>query len=193
MKNFLRILIIAAIFSILFGSFFAYEFYRNASLKEELMTKTEQVAEARQVKTKTEQLQEEVKALEKDLAVIDKQIPCDEPFPFGIVKTLLGVGESLGLKNINFSFTDNTGETFPINASFAKSGGSIPADSLEAAAKHIRMDFECPFAQLVSFVSKLSKLDRLVLVENVDISRSEDIIPNQKICLDVVAYSFVGK
>lgn len=177
-KNAIAVSVIALLFAC-----FLWQIRTNISLKQELNTKKEEFKEARSASRRLKKLQRQILALEEREKTINSMVPRNEQQPLGLVRTLSGLAADTGLKNA--AFTIKGGKAAPSDAQ-----APLPAgiDSLR-----LEMSFEAALAQTLDFLKRAAGIERVVAVEKVEIERKKEILPCQKVTLELVAYTFSGE
>ena len=176
------------------------QFKINAALNTELVKKKEEYKKAKSAGNRLEKLKEQIQGLADQEESLIRMAPLDEKQPFGLIRIISGLAGETDLKNIVFSIkgpkdlsADSAAEQVPSanEQQEADMSGQLPAD-VQAGIKpiNIEINFEGTFAQSRAFLKKLLNIGRLVVVEQINIERSPEILPYQKVSLELVAYTF---
>jgi Tfp pilus assembly protein PilO len=158
--------------------FFILQLRANRPLREELAQVRKEKDKAKRdtqyldrLKTQSEQLDERIEALYRVVSL-------NEDKPLALIKELIHLSSEIGLEGVSFIIPSVSNE-------------SGPKKKTEKGVKRLplQMEFEADFQQLVTFLEGISKMQRLVFPETIDIERSEKISPRQKIRLRLVTYT----
>jgi Tfp pilus assembly protein PilO len=150
-----------------------------------------------------------------------KTIPLNESEPLRVIKEITILANSAGIKNFLFSLkkispaqingqsSASGSNSNALDSSGGSSGSgpgsgagedeaggiSLGSNSETRAGLYfsaIYMDFEAEFNDLLEFIHKVLSLKRLVIIDNLKISRSEKTFPLQKVKLAVSVYTLVS-
>lgn len=215
----LVLIINLSILIILFGTvlFFLWQLKNNIDLKKELTQKTQLIKEIETTGQHIKELEEQSRDLKQKAEALYKRVPVDEKQPLSLIKVLINIGGEIGLKEITFSVKEESkGElefqagSHPANQEMSSQKESLPegmpiqeaarpapsATGLSSAPQtrpkpiYLEMNFAGTYPQLLIFLEKLARLERIVSVEKINIQRDEKILFYQKISLDLVTYIF---
>jgi Tfp pilus assembly protein PilO len=159
--------------------FLIFGFRKNASLKEELGVKTKELEKFKEAKKKLEQLQKESEQQRLDLKEINEMVPENEREPLQLMKKLTSLAAQRKIRNIGFRYQEGPRR---------KRSSGAP---LQLGQLFILMDFECEFSSLISFLSDILELKRIVSIDSIIIERVEEILPRQEIRLRLITYTFL--
>lgn len=195
-KNALEISII-----ILLCVCFAWQLKTNISLKQELNTKREEFKEARYASRRLKKLQRQIQEMQEREKTINNMVTRNEQQPLGLVRTLSGLAADTGLKNAAFTIKGKKAAPPGTQAMEAPlpagidSGTQAMEAPLPAGIDSLRleMSFEAALAQTLDFLKKTTDIERVVEVEKAEIERKKEILPRQKVTLELVAYTFSGE
>jgi len=172
------IIIVIAIGAIMSFLFFILQRRANFPLREELAQLRGEKQKEENFARHLEELGGKSAQLDKDEEALYKVIPLGEAQPLNLIRELIQLGSELGLDRVNFSAQPISKELKP------KEAKTEPKRSV------LQMSFEADFQQLIKFLERISKLKRLVFPKTIHIERSEEILPRQKITLQLTAYYF---
>lgn len=179
-KNALWVAAIALLFAC-----FLWQIRLNSSLRQELHNKKEEFKEASSAGKRLKKLQKQIQELEEREKIIDNRVPRNEQQPLNLVRTLTGLAADIGLKNTVFTIKER-------KASSSEPAMNAPLppglDSLR-----LEMSFEGVYSQALDFLKRAERIERVVAVEKVEIERKKEILPCQKVTLELVAYTFLNQ
>ena len=213
-KTDLLLSVVAAISLTMLIAFFFWKLHSNAQLKQQLETKSRELKEARSRLRLLEQLEQRQQEWLQKEESLNKMVPRGEKQPLSLIKTLIGIGGEIGLKNAVFNIggTKNQANLLPGQTSgSANLQGALPENlsgyqsgqtQMPAADQgstgleplpipiEIEVSFEATYLQALDFLKKAAGIERVVAVEGITIERKKEILPYQKISLQLVAYAF---
>lgn len=191
-------IIIYGVLIIFFGIFF-WRAYSTRSKNIKLIQKNDKlekkVEKARHAKVKVEKFQKEgKKAIERKEKLVPKILPQQEIKILNLVEKISQIGSDLGIKDLEF----NTGKL--TKASSSKSAGrkrsryrsthsedrgernvgstsSKSSSSISLYKYPVRIEFKGTYQQIIKFVIRMKKLNRMVIIENLHISSSTENLP----------------
>lgn len=197
--------------------FFSWQLKNNIDLKKELAKKTELLKETETASRHIKELEVQSKDLKQKAEALYKRMSVDEKTPFSLIKVLINIGGEIGLRKITFSVKEESMDEndklsltseVPGHESALSKGGPMqePAQSVGTPTLavsgvaqigpkplYLEMNFEGTFLQLLDFLKKLNNLERIVAVSAIEIKRSEEVLPYQKISLQLITYTFLQK
>ena len=151
----------------------------NAPLKEELGKRKAEKKDAedsvRYLK-ELEKKREDLDAREEDVYAI---IPLNEQKPITLIKDLIALSKELHLGA--FTIADQ-----PLEDEFDKKSKK----KKEYRHSVLKVGFEADFQQVMLFLQRLSQFKRLAYPKEINMERIEEILPRQKVTLQIVTYSF---
>ncbi|TAN62309.1 hypothetical protein EPN16_01910 [bacterium] len=180
-KNAIAFSVIALLFAC-----FLWQIRANISLKQELNTKKDEFKEAKSASRRLKKLQQQIQGLEGREKTVNSMVPRNEQQPLGLVRTLSGLAADTGLKNA--AFTIKEGKAAPSGAQAMET--PLPAG---IGSLRVEMSFESALSQALDFLKRAASIERVVAVEKVKIERKKEILPHQKVTLELVAYTFSGE
>jgi len=171
-----------SLFVILLVVVFLWQFRVNLLLRRNLSEKKTEVEEAQYDSRRFKELKKQSDELKLKEELLDKRLPVGEKQPMGLIKKITLLAKARGLEKINFELKSES----------ALEEKTKPAVNLEKnlIPLYFEMKFETTFPRLLEFLKELTNLERIITVEKLDIKREKEILPNQKITLDLVAYVF---
>lgn len=205
--------LIAAI--VILSSFYTWQFRMGITLKEDLASKKKEFRRAEAASKHLKDLERQISDIKQKEEMLFRRVPINEKEPLGLIRSLIRLGGQAGLKGITVSLKDKAlpaqGVASQSRRGAAQGAEGAPADEASAesitpaeapaedaspapqagpAPIYLQMEFEGSFPQLLSFLDKLMNLERIVKVEGMRVQRKKDIIPYQKVSMDLVTYTF---
>lgn len=190
MRTYQILVIIAVLFTLVFGGLFGWQFFAGRKLARELAEKTDRVTEAKEAKVKSQKLQAEVISMHAEMTGIEEKIPQDEMLSFGLIRRITLVAARYGFRQVEFSA--------PQEPAAAKTFGAgavpkqAPKSGLEVKSVFLQMSCEGEYTKLIDFLRAVSELDRLVLVNQLTIQRLPGSIPRQSLVIEFITYTFAS-
>jgi Tfp pilus assembly protein PilO len=175
--------IIITIFVVASVGAFAWQLKTNTGLRTEFDKKEKDLEKARKASRHLESLSKKSQQLGNELNLLNKRVPKGQQQPLDLIKTITEAANRIGLRNPVFNVKTASSLVDP----------SPVALGQDAESLFFEMVFEGTFSQTLDFLKTLSELERLVSVEKMQIERGEDILPRQKVTLNLVAYTAVKK
>jgi Tfp pilus assembly protein PilO len=175
--------IIIIILVIASAGVFAWQLKTNTGLRKELDKKEKELEKSEKASRRLADLSKKSHLLSNELNLFEKKVPKGQQQPLDLIKTITDVGNRIGLRNAVFHVKTASVLEDPLPVTLGQD-----ADSL-----FFEMVFEGTFSQTLDFLKAISELERLVSVEKMQIERGEDILPRQKVILNLVAYTAVKK
>ena len=170
-----RALVFIATFIILGGAFYFLKYKPDAQhiagLKANIKQQENRLVELKRAAAQVEVLQKEVAESEKELAQLLTMLPDQKEIP-GLLDSVSQLGAQVGLENILFQ---------PQPEQLQEFYAVIP----------IRLDLLGRFHELGTFFDKISKLDRILKVENLSLARRDD--SSLQVGCTIVTYRFLEK
>lgn len=170
-----RAMVFIATFIILGGAFYFLKYKPDtqhiAGLKANIKQQENRVVELKRAAAQVEVLQKEVAESEKELAQLLTMLPDQKEIP-GLLDSVSQLGAQVGLENILFQ---------PQPEQLQEFYAVIP----------IRLDLLGRFHELGTFFDKISKLDRILKVENLSLARRDD--SSLQVGCTIVTYRFLEK
>ncbi len=208
------IILFLGILVIIFGFLFGLEFKNYIFLKKRLLYTQQRLKEVTRAQQEWESLRKKLHEYRFRQKIIERKIPENEEIPLRLMKQIVSLTSKFKIRNIEFVYKKNKeppelnsknnlrseygeidyGES-EFNGNFKASQGSqyiemFEEKSIPTKSLMIEISFECNFFELLSFLKELLKLERIVSIEGIKIMRSSEIIPFQKITLNLVTYTF---
>lgn len=190
MKTFAIVLWIIGLLVAVFSTLLIIEVKNNTHLRSDITDRKREIDEVERFKGDIERLKKEIIQQKIEGSLIEKRIPQNEGKPLSLIKKLTLSGSQSGIEKLEFSYEDvqeNKQEQFSSQVGFK------PQSSSNIKVLPIKMEFECEFKQLYSFLKNILQMERLVSVEGIEVRRSEDILPRQAVSIEVNAYTFVNQ
>lgn len=193
---------------ILLISLFLWQRQINLPLREELNKKNEELKDAANASLHLEKLEKQSQNLQDKEKELYKMVPSGEKQPLDLIKTLTRIAREAGLREITFEIRDTSSksQSGSAMAPWKRASDDDLSDDAPAAVAtavvssgmspnepkptYLEMNFEGTFVLLLNFLEKINNLERLVTIEEINIERSEKILPYQKISMQLIAYSF---
>lgn len=163
----------------------------NTRLARELALKKSEHKEARSAGKRLKALQKQVQDLEQKEKTIGIRVPAHEKLPFILIRTLTAIAGEAGLKKPAFRI-DETDETQAQQIT-QQDAPAVQGDTGALPGPKpikLQMSFEATYQQALSFLEKINNLERVVKVEQIKIERKKEILPCQKVSLQLVTYTF---
>jgi Tfp pilus assembly protein PilO len=186
---------------------FLFQLKQNMNIREEFSSKNSEFKESKAASKRLEVLEKQANELKYKEDVLAKRIPLNEKHPFELMKVLIKAGGESGLREITFKMKDvssgqdsvpgtsgtppQPGGRFAIPQFQQNPGGGKPLSEFDPNPMDISLIFEGTFPQTVAFIKKITSMERLVTVQDIEIERKENILPYQKVSLSLKAYTFV--
>jgi len=206
MRGFRVIFFIIIGFFLIIGSLLIFNFRVNVNLKRELKEKTEKVKKTEEAEKELERLEKEIITLQEEATHIEERIPQNEEVPLELMKKLTVLGELAGFRNLKIEYlTEKTlsaetaafsyaGNTSSVDYSSTQtqnvSSSRTQSNTINVKERYIKMNFECEFPEMVSFLKEILELERLLTIESVEVKRDKRILPRQKVIINLTAYTF---
>jgi type IV pilus assembly protein PilO len=170
-----RAMVFAATFIILGGAFYFLRYKPDAQhiagLKANIKQQENRLVELKRAAAQVEVLQKEVAGSEKELAQLLSMLPDQKEIP-GLLDSVSQLGAQVGLENILFQ---------PQPEQIQEFYAIIP----------IRLDLLGRYHELGTFFDQISKLNRILNVENLTITRRND--SSLQVGCTIVTYRFLEK
>jgi len=168
-------MVFAATFIILGGAFYFLRYKPDAQhiagLKANIKQQENRLVELKRAAAQVEVLQKEVAGSEKELAQLLSMLPDQKEIP-GLLDSVSQLGAQVGLENILFQ---------PQPEQIQEFYAIIP----------IRLDLLGRYHELGTFFDQISKLNRILNVENLTITRRND--SSLQVGCTIVTYRFLEK
>ena len=200
-----------SILIILLGTvlFFLWQLKNNIDLKKELTQKAQLLKEIETTSRHLKELEVQSRDLKQKAEALYKRVPVDEKQPLSLIKVLINIGGEIGLRKISFSVKEESidekdklslisgvsGQGSDLSKGGPMQEAAVPVQSAALAVSgvaqigpkplYLEMNFEGTFPQLLDFLKKLNNLERIVTVSAIEIKRSEEALPYQKISLQL--------
>jgi len=170
-----RAMVFAATFIILGGAFYFLRYKPDAQhiagLKANIKQQENRLVELKRAAAQVEVLEKEVAESEKELAKLLAMLPDQKEIP-GLLDSVSQLGAQVGLENILFQ---------PQPEQIQEFYAVIP----------IRLDLLGRYHELGTFFDQISKLNRILNVENLAITRRND--SSLQVGCTIVTYRFLEK
>ena len=185
---------------------FSYQYKKNIFLRKMVEEKKLELKNSEAASRHLEELENQSVTLKDREVMLNKKIPVNEARPLSLVRELMGMGGKVGLKNITFDLSGENNQMQMMGSSDneeLQGGGMLrakTATSLEAQTYgksggtpkpvKLEMNFEGTFSQFLTFLEKIKRLERIVMVSQINIERKQEILPYQMISLQLIIYTF---
>ena len=190
---------------ILTAILFFWLWNENSGLNNALQMKKEELRAARAAGADLKKLEKQAESFREEEKRLHQKIPLNDNQPLDLIKTLIRIAREAGLKEIDFDLKEKTARTSN-NVSGAGAPGAGAAGMMTIARvekpsfdaqsdsqpRPVSLEMNCQgtFPELLLFLEKTAKLERVVIVEKVDIEREKELTPSQKISLQLITYTF---
>lgn len=169
-------------------SLFFWKLHSNSQLKQHLEVKKGELRELRSLGRRTGEPEQRRREL------LNKMVPAGESQPLTLIKTLIHIGGEMGLKNAVFSIKEAKKQPdLSIGQTFGAPRQPTAGPQLMPRPLDIEINFEAAYLQILGFLKKLADLERVVAVKDILIERKKEILPRQKVTLELAAYTFSGE
>lgn len=207
---FLNVAVIAVIVGVVL--LFLWQLKMNVALRQELSMKKQDFKDAKAASKHLKALEAQAVDLKLKSAALHKRVPLAEEEPFSLIKTIMRLGGEVGLQDISLGLKKKTSG---VEGAAASGAGGLPGEaqgedggaqqnyppdqsatqvnpSAPGEIREVYLDVNCEgnIQQLLIFLEKLMNLERLVKVDGIKIEREKEILPYQKISLEIVTYTF---
>jgi hypothetical protein len=154
------------------------------ALRKDLNSKKEELKEAQVASRKMEELEKKSQELKQKENRMKKRVVVGDIQPLGLIKTITGSANKLGLRKITFELksSSNTASKDGKPAPVVVGAGPVPV--------YFQMKFNSTFSQALKFLKELNDQERIVSVEKIEIDREDKSLPYQLVTLDLVTYYF---
>ena len=161
----------------------------NTFLKKEIKGIEKKISQARKMEKNLSKLKKEIAKLQKEMVKMERVIPINEIKPLGLIKDLALIAKEENLENVEIYCQDKPKSSpFDVENSLKKKSSK---DNLKVVSLGVTLTFEGEYRNLLSFVKKIFHLERAVLIDGVWIERDKNILPRQKIKLELITYTFL--
>lgn len=158
------------------GIFFIYcvcQLRVNTALEKKIAKKKQALAAAKDQQSRLSELEKQSRDLDAQEALILKRVPANEKQPLVFIKTLMREAAQAGLKDVTVDVSKE---------SLAPDNGFVPT--------RLEINFQGNYPAFLSFFESLISLERLCTVEMLKIERDEKSLPDQKMYLQLLIYTF---
>jgi Tfp pilus assembly protein PilO len=201
--------------AVILSSFFVWQFRLNINMREDLAVKKKEFRHAEAASKHLRDLEKKINDIKQKEEMLFRRVPVNEKEPLSLIRALIRLGGKTGLRGITINLKDKTllvqgealqrrrGAVQPAEGASDEAPAEQAAAPSEAAAQetaiapqsgpspvYLQMEFEGSFPQLLSFLDKLMNLERIVKIEGMSVQRKKEILPYQKVSLDLVTYTF---
>ncbi len=172
-----------AIAIIIASSLLAWQINLKLNLSSSFAAKSKELKKSLASQKHLEKLKTELELLEVKEKALNRMIPEGETQPLRLIKAIVRLGNEIGIKKIDF-------DVKPLSATGVLGQGNDVVGEEGVKRLYFKMNCEGTFIQFLKFLNKLMNMDRIVEVRGVKIEGVKDILPYQKISLELAAYSF---
>lgn len=183
MKRFKLILSLTTIFLIFFSFSFLTEYKKNLFLKRKIKEDTKKLKEAEKMKKEIERLEQSKKNQLLKLQTIEERIPQDSYATISLIEEITAIATQLGIKKIKFFSKKEALESLEPTTFVLYEEKIKPL--------FIYVTLEAEFPTFITFLKRITKIKRIVAVEDIEIKREKNILPLQKIQFKLVTYIFL--
>ena len=174
-----------AVAIIIMSSLLAWQINLKLNLTRSFSAKSKELKKSLSSQKHLEKLKSELELLEAKEKALNRMIPEGEAQPLRLIKSIVRLGNEIGIKKIDFDVKP------PSAVGGLGQGDDLSAEeSAGVKSLYFKMNCEGTFIQFLKFLNKLMNMERIVEVRGVKIEGVRDILPYQKISLELVAYSF---
>lgn len=163
----------------------------NLNYQEQLRKKADELKEAKSASKSLKKLQGRLQDIAESEKKINNQVPYAEKYPFSLIRTLTAAAGEMGLRKAVFSIQEEK-DTSPSSAATPPAAEYSQTSQAGPVPIELEMKFEGAYPQLLDFLQKLMRLERLVAVNQIKIERKEKLLPYQQITLQLTTYTFLG-
>jgi len=184
MRRFKLVFFLTILFVIVFSFLFLGEYNRNLSLRRELKEKSKELKEAEEMRKKIEELERSKKEQLLRLKELERRLP-ERLNEVSLMREITSLAIHFGVRNIEF---------VPLvakNDVESQRNLAIPFYVNNVRPHMFRINMEIEFPYLVSFLKNMMNMERVISVESIEIKREKNIVPRQKVSLDIVSYTFI--
>jgi len=158
--------------------------------RKELKEKTVKLEGLTKVKSKIAEIEQDLVKEKLIEEAMFTKVPEGKESIFDLMRELTVVSDNASARNITFSLEDKKDQKKD-EKSFKGKKGDLQTLLGGALDEHsFEMGFELRFIELTLFLEKLLNTDRIVLIHSLNIERAEDILPRQRVEIDLVTYTF---
>jgi len=184
MRRFKLVFFLTILFVIVFSFLFLSEYNRNLSLRREFKGKLKKLEEVEELRRRLEGLEKSKEEQLLRLKELSEKLP-EESGEVSLMREITSLAIHFGVRNIEF--VPGIGK----NNVAEKNNLAISSYANNIRPHIFRMNMEIEFPYLVSLLKNMMAMKRVVSVENIEIKREENIIPRQKVSLDIISYTFI--
>ncbi|MCX5708942.1 MAG: hypothetical protein NTY14_08270 [Candidatus Omnitrophica bacterium] len=164
--------------------FFILQMQSHQTVRKELDAKKEELKEAQTASRKMGELEKKSQELKLKENKMKKRVVVGDIQPLGLIKTITGSANKLGLRKISFELKSVSALASKDSKPVLVVPGSGPVPV------YFQMKFNSTFSQTLKFLGDLKDLERIVTVEKIEIDRETSTLPYQPVTLDLMAYYF---
>ena len=214
MKHFKFIVWTASFFLIISSGTLFLEYKETSRTRKELKNKSQKLQELNKAERKIKFLKKKKISLHLEKMNLEEQIPLNKVESLSSIKNITVLAAKSGIKKIEFISSQETEDkkmgTFSLRKSFSGSSlqngssaftssstqsfrgtASVSNNLFIIRPRFIQVNLECNYSNLVSFLREVLKLKRITSIESIKIKRMKNILPRQKVTLNLVTYTFV--
>ena len=192
MRWFKWALIAAVLMTVLFFLLFILELTRTPKLAAQKSEKEKIIIEAAQSKKKLEKIRRDIDELENAAQYVKGMVLTDEAAALSAIKTISSLAARNGLKDVEIYYSSKGDYAVVAPAGALASGVNLAkAFGLQKAKPIlIGLKFEGSYSSLVRLIEDLYNMQAVLSLEQLSITRSEGIMPLQKMFILVAAYMY---
>ena len=217
-KFFKYFVLIIAVFFIVFLVLFVKEYNEREELIEKKQENIAALTRSQKIKRESKNLEDELSRIHEKMLQIERKIPQEDKGPFDFIKSISYVASKYNLRNMEFEYKGQADAKIKLGDSkksikkaddyakndkaalsnienaFQQSSRDVKKKKLsQKVKKHlIEMTFEAQFEQIIGFLHDLLSMDRIVIIEKMEIERAENILPRQTVILNIAIYNIIG-
>lgn len=182
------------ILCLIFLAVFFLQMKDNGELKQVVNAKSQELKEAQAMNKRLEKLENRRQEISYREQALTKMVPRGESKPFSLVKELVKVGMELGLKDTEFLIKEKK-KTDDADTPAAATAPKVEEEDLPQGVKAVYLEVKCKatFSQLLKLLDRIHAFKRITEIEEIEVKRSDKIIPYQRVRLELVAYTFIGE
>jgi len=198
-------------------AFLFWQYKDSFNLKRQLEEKNTELGKAQVVSRRLEELEKQNEELRQKEGILYSRVSIGEKQPFSLIRKILTIGNEIGLRQMSFdikgppnkalaeenmsasgamphrSLTEGEGAPMPGARQASQPFKSQEASKAGPKALYFQMEFEGTFLQFLDFLKRLNNLERVVTIDTLEIKRSKELLPYQKVSLQLVTYTFFGE
>ena len=202
----IRFLLIAmAVFS---AALFVYQLRATNILKKEVLDKKADLQRIKSAGERSEEIKNELAENKHEEEAMLRKVPENKESIFILMRELTFTGGSLGIKDIKFvmnkaskenknnitggNIRNNMGGEMGYKEGKQKSSGAEHTAGAPSGliTYNLTISFSAGYREVYMFIKNILAMERIVLLESVEVKRDKTILPRQKVVLKLITYTF---